>query len=553
MRLNRSSWVRLAQIAEVLAHHGLLWVADMIGLSKYMGPAQRIRAKSLPKVSSNWPDRVRLVLADLGPTYVKLGQLASIRPDILPPALVESLEHLQDDVPPFSFADAVRIMESAWGQSLHDAVAYCNPMPLAAASIGQVHEAQLHDGRAVVIKVRRPGIVERAESDFRILEVAAERAERRGAWARQNRLSDLVKDLVATMRDELDFTVEGHNTDTARQHLANNGAVIVPEVIWPLTRQDVLVMESVGGVKINDGAALRELGLDGRVLAHKFIMSLYQQIFQAGFFHADPHPGNVHVDAQGRLIYLDWGMVGIFSREMRRRSVGLVLGLVQGNSENVADALLAMGPPNLHVDRRLLIRDVDRLRRRYYEGSLRDFHLGQALSDLFSAAQRYELRIPSEYLLLAKAAVTADGVVRALDPGFSLWEMGRPLAIELLLNQVNPQQWVPDAVSEAIKFGQHLMHLPEEFERALKTLSRGEIRIVLEHQNIDRILSHWARLANRLALSFLMGAVVLGLALVVHRTDLDRLAGIPLGEYAFLAAIAVALYLAVGLMTRRRL
>lgn len=553
MRLNRGSWRRLREIAEVLAHHGLLWASDNFGLAKYLGLKGRIRAKTLPPITADWPERVRLVLAELGPTYIKLGQLASIRPDVLPEALVRSLERLQDDVPPFSHQEAVDIVESAWGRPLRQVLQEFDPRPLGAASIGQVHLARLADGRDVVIKVRRPDIMERSEADFRILRVVAERAEKRSVWAKQNHLGELVAELVATMRDELDFTVEAHNTDTARKNLSINSEVIVPEVIWELTRPNVLVMEWLGGVKINDQATLARWGIPPHHLAQTFVHSLYQQIFRIGLFHADPHPGNVHVDSEGRVILLDWGMVGVLSRDMRSRSVQLVLGLVQGKSEPVADALVAVGAAHHHVDRRALIRDVDRLRRRYYETHLKDFHLGQALGDLFSVAQRHQLRIPAEYLLMAKAAVIADGVVRELDPEFSLLEMGKPLALELFFDRVDPRHWVPGAASEAYKLGSYLMGLPEEFDRALKTLSRGEIRIVLEHKNIDRMLGHWARLANRLALSFLMGAIVLATALVVQPSELDRFLGVPVGEYAFLAALAASLVVIIALVAGKKL
>ncbi len=528
-------------------------VSDSLGLSGYLSVGRRIRAERLPAVDAEWPERVRLALADLGPTYVKLGQLASIRPDILPDALVQSLEHLQDDVPPFSSEEAVRIVEEAWGAPVREKVAWFSEEPLAAASIGQVHLARLYDGRDVVVKVRRPGIRDQAEADFRILGAIAEMAEKRTEWAQQYGVSDLVDELVGTMRDEMDFSVEAQNTETARKNMQGSPLIRIPAVIWPLTRPNVLVLESIEGIKINDRAALEAAGLSVPRMAHDFVHVLYQQIFRDGFFHADPHPGNVHVDGDGRLIFLDWGLVGMLSKEMRNRSVQLVLGMVEGKSETVADALITIGSVGDHVDRRTLFRDVERLRRRYYETQLKDFKLGQAMSDLFTVAQRHKLRIPPEYMLLAKTAVTADGVVRALDPDFSLLEMGKPLAAELLWDRLNPENWLPGAIREAAKVGQTLGAIPGEMERALRTLSRGEIRIVLEHKNIDRILGHWETLINRLAMAFILGAVILGTALVVHRDHLDQLAGVPVGEYAFALAVALAIWAVIGAVRRGKL
>lgn len=553
MKLNRGSWGRLRQIAEVLAHHGLLMVLDHVGLSGYLPIGRRLSAKRLPAVDADWPERVRLVLAALGPTYVKLGQLASTRPDVLPEDLVRSLARLQDDVPAFSVGQVKKTLEEAWGGPLSTMVEWFDDEPLAAASIGQVHRARLFDGRSVVIKVRRPGVREQSESDFRILRVLAEQAEKRSDWAKQYGVADLVEELVITMRDELDFTVEGQNTETARQDLANNANIRVPEVMWNLTRSNVLVLESLGGTKINDTTGLENMGFSLADIAQKFIHALYQQIFLKGFFHADPHPGNIHVDRDGRLVFLDWGLVGMLSHEMRNRSVQLVLGMAEGRTEMVADALMSISFAGTHIDRRSLVRDIERLRRRYYETHLKDFQLGQAMSDLFRVAQRHQLRIPPEYMLLAKTAVTADGVVRALDSQFSLLGMGKPLAGELLWNRVNPENWAPQTARSTIRLGQHLAGLPIEFEHALRTLSRGEIRIVLEHKNIDRILGHWEGLINRMAMSLILAAIVLGLALVVHRNHLDRLAGLPIGEYAFILAVGLAIWAIIGAMRRGRL
>ncbi len=536
-----------------MAHHGLIMASDSLGLSHYLSWGHRLRADRLPDMDANWPERVRLVLADLGPTYVKLGQLASIRPDILPEPLVRSLERLQDDVPPFPYADVVAILERAWGRPLSQVVAQIDEVPLAAASIGQVHQARLYDGRDVVIKVRRPGIKEQAEADFDILRAIAKTAEHRTQWAKQYGVQDVVDELVTTMRDELDFGVEAQNTETARKNVQRNPQVRVPEVVWDLSRSNVLVLESIMGTKISDREALMKEGHDLSQIATAYVHALYQQIFLAGFFHADPHPGNVHLDENGCLIFLDWGLVGTLSRDMRHRSVALVLGMVEGDSEEVAEALLTIGSVGDHVERPALLRDVERLRRRYYETQLKDFRLGQAMSDLFQVAQRHRLRIPPEYMLLAKTAVTADGVVRALDPNFSLLEMGKPLAGELLWNRINPQNWVPGAVREAGKMGNSLAAIPGELERALKTLSRGEIRIVLEHKNIDKILGHWEKLINRVAMAFLLSAVILGTALVVHRDHLDRLAGLPVGEYAFFLAIALAIWAVIGALRRGKL
>ncbi|MCY0877997.1 MAG: AarF/UbiB family protein [Firmicutes bacterium] len=537
-----TSWARLRQMAEVVAQHGLIMAVDEIGLARYLPWRQRLKAKRWPPMDAGWPERVCSVLAHLGPTYVKLGQLASLRSDVLPGELVRALENLQDNVPAVDFKDITAIIERAWGGPPDRFVSWLDPVPLATASIGQVHRAKLFDGRWVVVKVRRPQVWEQAQADFRILRGLAARAEERVEWARQYGMKDLVEELVATMRDELDFVVEAQNTEAARRLFGQENGLRIPEVIWPLTRSEVLVLESIRGIKINDRPQLEAQGQDLKALSRQYIRALYQQIFLRGFFHADPHPGNVHVDSEGRLVFLDWGMVGHFTPEMRRRSVALVLGLARGDSAQVADALINLGSERTRFDRGALVRDIDRLRRRYYETTLQEFRLGQALSDIFQVARRYALRIPPEYLVLAKVAVIADGVVRELDPAFSLLEMGQSWVGELFWQQVNPAHWGPEWWKSSVEWADSVWSLPIEFERMLAKIQAGDIHIVLEHKNLDRMMSHWEVLVNRLALSMLLAAVVLGLALVAHRAQLNQMAGLPLGDYAVLLTVILAVW-----------
>ncbi|MCY0881984.1 MAG: AarF/UbiB family protein, partial [Firmicutes bacterium] len=358
----------------------------------------------------------------------KMGQLASTRTDLLPPALIHALESLQDNVPPFPFEEVAEALEKAWGQKASDILEEIDPVPLAAASIGQVHRARLKDGRAVVVKVRRPGIVALSNADFDIVLQLARMAEKRTEWGKQYRIAQMAQDLVVMLRDEMDFNVEANNTALARKNCEKNQQMVIPEPIWDLVHSNVLVLQEVMGVKVTDRMAIERQGLDPHVVATHFVEAMYEQVFVHGFFHADPHPGNVHVDDHGRLQFLDWGLVGVFTPHMRARSVQLVLGLTRGNSQEVLDALLTLGVVPMRIDRDAVLRDVDRLRRRYYDTSLKDFNIGQALTDIFLLAQRYHIGIPVEYTMLAKAAVLSDGVVRLLDPGISLVEVGKPFA-----------------------------------------------------------------------------------------------------------------------------
>lgn len=549
----QSPWKRYREIAQVLAQHGFVMVLDKLGLSRHLSLKRRWFQSRVPDDDADWGERIGLALAALGPTYVKLGQLASTRTDLLPDKLVRALERLQSDVPPFGFDVVIKILEAAWGRPLADVMGYINPAPLAAASLGQVHQGRLLNGQRVVIKVRRPDVVPRTESDLKILKGLGDLVQRRTEWADQYHMPNLIAELSRTLREELNFSQEAKYTDRAWHTYNGRRHMRIPRVIWEWTRSDVLVMEEMTGTKITEFLQNPAISLGGREMAQRFVGAVYYQIFIEGFFHADPHPGNIHVDDQGRIMFLDWGMVGMLSPDMRRHSVALILGLSQGRPTRIVDALLDLGAVEGNIERGPLTYDVEQLRRRYYESELEDFNLGQAFGDLLSLAKNYNIRIPSEYALLAKTAMIVDGVVRQIDAHTSLLDLGKAFGPELLMSRIEPNAWIPGVMDTLHDWSRAAATLPAELNKALATLSRGEVRIVLEHKNLDKVLGHWERLVNRLALSFLLAALIVGSGLVVHRDHLDHMARFPFGEYAFIAASLMALWVIIGAMRRGKL
>ncbi len=549
----RSPWKRYREIAKILAQHGFVMAIDKIGLSRHLSLKERWLQSRVPDDDADWTERIGLVLAALGPTYVKLGQLASTRTDLLPEKLVRALERLQSDVPPFGFDAVIKTLETAWGRPMAEVLGYINPQPLAAASLGQVHQGRLISGERVVIKVRRPDVVPKTESDLRILKGLGDLVQRRTDWAEQYQIPTLIAELSRTLREELNFSQEAKYTDRAWKAYNGRRHMRIPRVLWEWTRPDVLVMEEFTGLKITESLKRSPPPLAKREMAQRFVGAIYYQIFIEGFFHADPHPGNVHIDAEGRIMFLDWGLVGLLSAEMRRHSVALILGLSQGRPTRIVDALLDLGAVEGNIDRGPLIQDVEQLRRRYYESELDDFNLGQAFGDILALAQNYHIRIPTEYALLAKTAMTVDGVVRHIDPHTSLVELGKAFGPELLLSRLEPGAWIPGVSDVIHDWSRTVSALPGELTQALATLSRGEVRIVLENKHLDKVLGHWERLVNRVALSFLLAALIIGSGLVVHRDHLDHMARFPFGEYAFIAASLMGLWVIIGAMRRGKL
>lgn len=545
----RRHLARYREIAGILVRHGFRHLVARMGIWGLVPARADLGAAAPP---TQWPERLPTVLTDLGSTFIKLGQVASTRTDLFPPRVVSALEQLQDHVPPIPFAEVTAELAAAW-DAPPQSVLWMDPEPLASASLAQVHAGRLPDGRAVVVKIRRPGLVETAAVDLEIVSDLAARAERRIPAARQYGIRGLVAELVHAFQQELDFTVEARNTERAGHLAAANPAVRIPEVVWALTRPNVLVTSRLEGMKMTSRDALLAAGLNPTTVAQKVVHALYRQIFIDGFFHADPHPGNVHVDPAGRIIFLDWGMVGELPLAMRQRSMDLLLGMVRGRSELVVRALLRLGAVDQAVDQRALMHDVDRLRRQYYERELSTFALGQALNELLVLAAQHRIRIPYEYAMLAKTAMTLDGLVRRLDPHASLLNLGKPLVGQLLQARWSPRVLEQQLEDNVVQWLHIFDALPYSLERLLDQIDRGEVRVHLEQANIDRILSHWEKLVNRVGVALVLSALLVGSALAVPRTAWLYLLRLPATGYVLAAGALLVLWRVLDSLRRGHL
>lgn len=551
MNARSRQWERYRQLAQVLVRHGFDMLVDRLELGAHLPLSARLKARLAPSPLP-WPDRVRQVLVDLGPVWIKLGQLASIRGDLLPRELVEALRNLQDAVEPFPSEQALAVVEAQWQRPVHELVSDWDPLPLATASIGQVYAGRLHDGTEVVIKVRRPGIVAQAEADLEIARRLAWLAERRWTWARELEIGRLMDELVDTLREEFDFRTEARNTDRAFRALGQVPGHRVPKVMERLSGPEVLVMTRLAGIKLNDREGLVAQGLDPALAARRFVEGLYRQVFVDGFFHADPHPGNVHVDPWGSILWLDWGLAGHLSEAMRSHSARLIIAMTQGNSAGVVQALLNLSAAPSDVDRAGLLAAVDRLRRRYYDAPLEQFQLGEALMELLEVAHRFHLRIPTEYALLAKAALIADGIVRELAPTTSLLEFGRPLAGQIARQQLDPRRWAGRVPELVWSWGEEGLKLPSRIGQALDTLGRGKFVLQLEDDHLDRLLEHWGHLVARITAALLLGAMMVALGLIQGRGAVFGWSRAVL-QWAFLAMLGLSSFVVVRALWRGHL
>jgi ubiquinone biosynthesis protein len=432
----QSSRARAREVAFVLARHGLDSLFDHLDLSLLL-PGIHHPPPGTPRAG---PAQLRRALEELGPTFMKLGQVLSTRPDLMPPDYEAELARLQDSAPNVPVRDIVAAVETALGRPVREAFADFAPVPLAAASIGQVHAATLLDGTDVVVKVRRPGVMEQVNIDLDLLDRLASVAARRSVLAGRYDPVGLAREFGTTLLGELDYVHEGRNAEFVATGFAGDERVHVPRVFWDYTSIDVITEERIRGTKIDDVRALEAQGVDRSSVARVFADAYLSMVFVHGFFHADPHPGNIFVESTERIGLVDFGMVGRVGPETRRGLGTILLALVASDASRMADGLLRLGIASENVHRPDLERDLAVFVERHMGTALEELRIGPLLTDLMRVVRAHRLRLPSDLALLLKTVMMCEGVAAQLDPKFELVPMLVPYASRLLPAEPSPTE-----------------------------------------------------------------------------------------------------------------
>ncbi|MDF2630398.1 MAG: 2-octaprenylphenol hydroxylase, partial [Symbiobacteriaceae bacterium] len=372
----------------VFSRYGFGSLAEHLGLGGWTRPPSTAGA------GARRGERLRRAFEELGPAYVKLGQMLSTRGDILPPDIVAALEKLQDQVAPFPYEQVLAVLEAELGAPLERHFQSIDPTPMAAASLGQVHPAVLANGNPVVIKVQRPGVREAVELDLQVLQGLASLAARRTAFGRSYDLVGVAREFATMLRGELDYVQEGRNAERFRLHFADDPAIHFPGVCWEQTTGRVLTLERVGGLRITDRESMLQQGISPAQVAGRLAGAIFRMVLSEGFFHADPHPGNLFVTPAGGITFVDMGMVGELTPAMRENIIDYVIGVVTKDTDLVVEAILRMGVISRPADMAGLRRDCDRLREKYGEVPIREVSLGPALRETLTIARKYQISFP---------------------------------------------------------------------------------------------------------------------------------------------------------------
>lgn len=553
-RRGRFSHVRrYRHIVEVLIRHGFGYLIDQWELHHLLPLRRRWFRRSEPPRVQSLGERLRHVLEELGPTYVKFGQMLSVRTDLLDPEIIAALSRLHDAVPPFPPAEAKRLIEEELGRPLEELFAYFDETPLAAASIAQAHRARLHSGEEIVLKVRRPGIEDVIGTDIHMLLGLAHLLKEH----LRPELFDpveIVQEFARVIRRELDLRREGRHVERFGELFRDDEGIVIPRVFWEYSSERLLAMEFIDGVKVSDHETLTAWGIDRRLVARRGAEAFLKQVMIAGYFHGDPHPGNLLVMQDGRVAFIDFGVVGRLSARQREALVDMFIGMVRRDTEAIALSLRRLGAVGVVADSEALRADLGDLIDRHYGKALEDVQIGELLFDLFEVVHRHRIRLPADFLLLGKAVVTIEGVGKSLDPSFDVAEIAEPFARRLWTERYTPERLVGQAFESARRYARIAARLAPAVDESLQKLNSGELELGFRHTGLDRLITRIDIVGNRISFSLIIAALVVGSSMVIQAQVGPLVMGISLlGLLGFVVAALFGLGLVLSILRSGRL
>lgn len=460
---------------------------------------------------------IRETLLDLGPTFIKVGQLFSTRADLFPAEYVEELSKLQDRVPAFSYEQVEALIYADLGKTVPELYKSFDPIPLAAASLGQVHRAQLHSGEEVVVKVQRPGLRKLFEIDLDILKGIARYFQRHPDWGRGRDWLGIYEECCRILWEEIEYLNEGRNADTFRRNFRNESWVHVPRVYWRYSSHRVLTLEYMPGIKISHYEALEAAGLDRKMLAHLGARAYLHQLLNDGFFHADPHPGNIAVSPDGGLIFYDFGMMGRIQAVTRERLMRTFFGISSRDADAVVESLVELGALAPADDMGPVRRSIQYMLDNFMDKPFEVQSVSDISDDLYEIAYDQPFRFPATFTFVMRAFSTLEGVGKGLDPEFNFMEAAKPFAMQLMTDGrgSDPNGLLGELSRQAVEMSNSALGLPRRIEDTIERLERGDLRVRVRAQETDRLLRRVSNVNLGTSYALLLGAFTLSATILV--------------------------------------
>lgn len=551
MLLNPKYLVRYAEIARLLAQYGLDDIIEVLGLEKLV--PRSARATMMLRGRTR-PERLRLLMEQLGPVYIKLGQVLSTRPDILPGDYILELEKLQDRVQPVGYDQIEEVIRVELGQPVEEVFAEFEKLPLAAASLGQVHGALTHQGERVAVKIQRPGNQEIIESDLAALSSLAGLMDEHSTLAGRYDFIGIVDQLERTLADEQNYRLEARYTETLRMRLTPFPRIMIPSVFESLTTRNVLTIERMDGIRLSEVKSETLASGIYADLADELFRAYLQQMCIDGLFHSDPHPGNVLLQEDGKLVLIDFGMVGRISRKLQYDLFRLLLDVSENRGDGVATVCMSIGELQDGFERNAFVEDVCYIVGKYHNFPLGELDFGRVVIEILRTCSRNHVRIPSEVLLLGKTFLNLDGICRMLHPQFNPMATMRQAASHLLRQKVEQEASLESVLSVAIETRRILSEAPRRLMGIIQMISENRMRLETRISEMPDFLATLDRVGSRITVGLITAAIIVGSALMFSVTAEPTVFGYPVfAIIGFLVAGGFGIYLIISIwFTGRR-
>ncbi|GAB4547235.1 MAG: AarF/ABC1/UbiB kinase family protein [Thermodesulfovibrionia bacterium] len=551
---------RIRQIVNVLIRHGFGQFIEQINLQRFIPLRKRLRVfGQWPAIERHtMPERLRMAFSELGPSFIKLAQLLSSRPDLITPAYADEFKKLQDRVPPFPTDVAKRTIEAELNIRLDDVFSEFGDVPIAAASIAQVHNATLKDGTKVIVKVQRPEIREVIETDISILNAIARLMLKYIPESRLFNPEGIVDEFSRTIRKELDFILEAKNAQRFKKNFAGYKGICIPTIYNDLTTERVIVMERFEGVRIDDIEGIDELGINRVELARRGVDIYFKMIFEDGFFHADPHPGNIFALPDARIALMDFGIVGWVTEDMMERMANAFMAIIKRDFDMLINQYIELGIVSEAVD-------IERFKREFkaelidvlqplYDLTISEIKLADYLETLTHLAIKHGLTMPSELLLMNKTMLILDNIGRGLDPDFNLFSVAEPYASRLARRRMSPLRLLEEARKDFSEIKELAQTMPRQLNIFLRRALREELSFKVNPIGMDRLIRDIDRSSNRLAFSVIVASIIIGSTMLIQSGPEGEALGLPtIGAMGFFIAFILGIWLLVSIIKSGRL
>jgi ubiquinone biosynthesis protein len=555
-KIHRYSMIRrYGKIIDALIKYEFGYIVDRMGLRNFRPLRSRIRRKEkVLKDTDTVPTKARMMLEELGPTYIKLGQILSMRQDLIPPEYVNEFSKLQDDVQPFGMGEVEKLIREELGSETKDLFEYFEPVPIAAASIGQVHRAKLKSGEDVVVKVQRPGIRKIINSDLDIMYSIAYFAEEHLPEARLYQPVGIVEEFERSIKAEMDYTQEGRNADHFARNFRDDPRIYIPKVYWDCTSTKVLTLEFIDGVKSSSFEELDSMGVDRQGIAIDVLKAFMKQIYDDGFFHADLHPGNVFILKDGRIALLDFGMAGFLSQDMRNLLIDDLIAITRGDTVLYIELLRELGSIDENTDLSALKMDIDQLIYKYYGRPLRQLNTALILEEMINLLRKYQVRVPSNIALLSKGAMTAESFGSLMDPDINLAVIAEPFAKKAIKDRLRLTNIAGSTYRDVSNWARVLHKAPIKIGHILDIAERGYLKLRFDPHGFDRVVSEIDAASNRLSFSLIISAIIVGSSFIIQTGMEPHIWGVPLlGVIGFLMAGFLGMWLVIYILRTGRI